>query len=114
MSSRYHGKNKKTTDLTTHKELLERRATTKINHFETPKLNHPTPEQREQMTQSAHVWKEGDRFFKLAHHHYGDSKYWWVIACWNLRPTEAHVKIGEVLRIPGPLGQVMSILKRKI
>ena len=111
MSSRYNGRRKKVTNEKMYKELLDSRGLKRIEHHITPKLNHPTIEQREDMAQKIHIWREGDRFYKLAHEHYGDSRYWWVIAWWNLRPTEAHVKIGEGLRIPEPLNAVMSILK---
>lgn len=111
MSSRYNGRKKKTTNQERYKDLLEARGRKRITHFTTPKLSHPTIEQREKYTKSVHIWKEGDRFYKLAHEHYGDPRYWWVIAWWNLRPTESHVEIGEGVRIPGPLNVVTSILR---
>jgi len=112
MSSRYHGRKKKITDQKRYKELLDKRGVRKIKHFATPKMNHPTAQQREEFTKHVHIWKDGDRFYKLAHKHYGDARYWWVIAWWNLRPTESHVEIGEGIRIPGPLQVAMSILKK--
>ncbi len=111
MSSRYNGRKKKVTNQESYQEALEKRGVPRIRHFSTPRLNHPTSQQREEMTKSVHIWKEGDRFYKLAHEHYGEARYWWVIAWWNLRPTEAHVELGEGIRIPGPLSTVMNILK---
>tara|TARA_B100000214_G_C23663162_1_gene488414 strand:+ start:30 stop:374 length:345 start_codon:yes stop_codon:yes gene_type:complete len=112
--SRYYGRKKKTTKDKMYKELLDARGVSKIKHYATPKLNHPTTKQREGMTKHVHIWKEGDRFYKLAHEHYGDSRYWYIIAHWNLRPTESHVNIGDGIRIPGPLSVVLSILNKRV
>ena len=112
--SRYYGRKKKTTKEKMYKDTLDARGVKKINHYATPKLNHPTDEQREKMTKHVHIWKEGDRFYKLAHNHYGDSRYWWVIAWWNLRPTKSHVELGEGVRIPGPLNVVLGILNKGV
>ena len=57
-----------------------------------------------------HIWKEGDRFFKLAHQYYGDSTMWWVIAWFNRTPTEAHVSLGDTIYIPRPLDLVLDYL----
>tara|TARA_B100000941_G_C28201218_1_gene396937 strand:+ start:281 stop:628 length:348 start_codon:yes stop_codon:yes gene_type:complete len=114
MSSRYYKRRQKVTRGKEYNDILEPRDRSRIKHYTTPKINHPTSKQREQMTQHVHIWKEGDRFYKLAYEHYGDSRYWWVIAHWNLRPTEAHVSIGEGLRIPGPIGVVLSILNKGV
>ncbi len=47
-----------------------------------------------------HTWSMGDRFYKLAHQYYGEYKFWWVIALFNNKPTEAHCSYGDVLLIP--------------
>ncbi len=111
MSNRYNGRRQKTTDKSTHKDLVDNRDVGQIRHFTTPRLAHPTVQERESLTETVHVWSTGDRFYKLAHKYYGDSRYWWIIAWWNLRPTEGHLTLGEGVRIPGPLPQVISILK---
>tara|TARA_R100000152_G_C6664583_1_gene102581 strand:- start:287 stop:634 length:348 start_codon:yes stop_codon:yes gene_type:complete len=112
MSSRYYGRKTKTTNQEMYQDLLDDRGVKKVDHYATPQLNHPTKKQREDFTKHIHVWKVGDRFYKLAHRYYGDSKYWWVIAHWNLRPTDSHVTFGEGIRIPGPLNVVVGILKQ--
>ena len=113
MSSRYHGRRTRETSEKIYEKLLEDRDVKKIKHHTTPQLSHPTPEERRDMTERVHVWKQGDRYYKLAHQYYGDSRYWWVIAWWNLRPTEGHLNLGDGIRIPGPLERVMSILKHR-
>ena len=54
-----------------------------------------------------HVWKTGDRYYKLAQKFYGVSELWWIIALYNQKPTEAHVKVGEVVFVPYPLDSVL-------
>ncbi len=56
-----------------------------------------------------HRWTVGDKFYKLAFDHYGDQKYWWVIAWFNHTPTEAHVDLGDLLYVPHPLEDILSI-----
>mgnify|MGYP003344114216 CR=1 FL=1 len=36
---------------------------------------------------------------KLADEYYGDSRDWWIIAKYNLKPTEAHIQIGDIIEI---------------
>lgn len=94
----------------TYEELRERRGLRKINHFKTPKLRHLHPAQMRKLNRITHVWKIGDRYYKLAHKHYGDSKYWWVIAWYNKRPTESHVQLGDLVFVPQPLEDVLRYL----
>ena len=96
-----------------YKKMLDDRGVKHIKHFVTPRLSHPTVEERAALTEKVHVWAVGDRYYKLAHKYYGDSRYWWIIAWWNLRPTEGHLELGDGIRIPGPIDRVMSILKHR-
>ena len=43
----------------------------------------------------------------------GDPTLWWIIAWYNLKPTESHFKIGDLVYIPLPLDRVLSVLKRE-
>lgn len=113
MSSRYEGRRTKTTSEKVHKKMLEDRGVRHIKHYTTPRLSHPTVEERARMTEKVHVWTVGDKYYKLAHQYYGDSRYWWVIAWWNLKPTEGHLNLGDGVRIPGPLNRVISLLKHR-
>ena len=111
MSSRYHGRKTKETSDKIYKSLLDERDLKHIRHHTTPKLAHPTDEERENMTTTVHVWAVGDRFYKLAHKYYGDSRYWWVIAWWNSYPTEASVRKGTKLLIPVNITDALRILE---
>ena len=81
-----------------------------IEQFRTAKLNHPTARQIGNLTLVAHMWGVGDRYWKLAFKHYGSEDLWWVVAWFNQRPTEAHVRAGDVIQIPLPLDKVLGYL----
>jgi nucleoid-associated protein YgaU len=80
-----------------------------IDQYMTPKLAHATPSQIKKMNVINHSWTHGDKYYKLAHKYYDDSALWWVIAWFNKKPTESHVKIGEVIYIPTPINEVLKI-----
>ena len=87
-----------------------RRGKKNIIHYETPILIHPTISERMSITTATHIWKYGDRLYKLADQYYGDSTYWWVIAWYNGVSTEAQVANGKVLYIPLNLEDALNIL----
>ena len=59
---------------------------------------------------ASHIWALGDSYYNLAYQHYGDAKYWWIIAWFNKKPTESHVGLGDIIRIPKPVGEVLSTM----
>lgn len=87
-----------------------RRKNKRLIHFETPIITNPTVEQRSSLQTTAHVWKYGDRFYKLADTYYNDARFWWVIAWYNSTPTEASLAIGSVIYIPLNLSNTLAIL----
>ncbi len=56
------------------------------------------------------MWRLGDRYWKLASENYGNAKYWWVIAWFNKKPTEQHVKLGETVLVPLFLDEVLTVI----
>ncbi len=79
-----------------------------FRYYETPFFHEPTDEDLDDIEELAHTWGLGDRYYKLAHKYYGDPELWWIIARYNGKPTEAHVKIGDVVTIPVPLWKIRS------
>ena len=79
-----------------------------ISKKETLNLDYPTFNEVLAYRFELHVWSLGDHYYKLAERYYGDPNYWWVIAWFNKKPTEGHVKAGDIIRIPTPLGQVLT------
>jgi nucleoid-associated protein YgaU len=112
MSSRYNNSRPFTNQEELYEEFFEDRDINYVRQYRTGRLRHPTVAERASLQRVNHIWKLGDRLSKLAHQYYGDSRLWWVIAWYNGRPTEAHFKIGTLIRIPLPLNRVLSILKR--
>ena len=81
-----------------------------IRQFLTTMMAHITPDQMFDINAISHVWSLGDRYYKLADRYYGDPTLWWVIAWFNLAPTESHVSIGDMVLIPLPLEDVLDKL----
>ena len=79
-----------------------------IKHYTTPVLKHADADDMAGIDEISHAWSLGDKFYKLAHEHYGSSQYWWVIAWWNQRPLETSFIPGDVVEIPEPLNKVLE------
>ena len=81
-----------------------------ILQYRTAEFSYPTEEDEEELSFVSHVWTVGDKYYKLADKYYGDSRLWWVIASYNKKPTESHLKPGDVLDIPFPLERILEFL----
>ena len=79
-----------------------------ITHYTTPRLIQVSHRAMRDIFVDTHLWQMGDRFSKLAYIYYGSPTYWWVIAWFNERPTEHHMRPGDVLKIPLPLETVLE------
>jgi hypothetical protein len=111
MPSRYSKTHTVRNDTEFYDFLRKKRGNLKnINHLETPILRHPTVSQRASLSTVGHIWSYGDRYYKLAHKYYGDSQYWWILAWYNSRPTEADIKTGDYIDIPLNLEKVLMVL----
>ena len=89
-------------------EFFEDRGVNFIEQYKTPTLNYPTADEISNLDLVDHLWTYGDRYYKLAHKYYGDSKFWWVIGWFNRKPTECHVQKGQVIVIPLPLEKILA------
>ncbi len=96
-----------------YEQFLEERDAKYFRQYATPNFHYPTVEEMGEIKRVKHIWKRGDRFFKLAFEHYGDSSLWWVIAWFNKTPTESHVPIGSVLLVPKPIQKVLKYLRNE-
>ena len=111
MANRLDSREQVTNAEETYREILEERGVKRIIQYASPNLTHPTAEQVARLVQIPHVWSHGDRFYKLAHEHYGHAEWWWVIAWFNQTPTESHVEIGQVVQIPKPLDRALRYMR---
>lgn len=82
-----------------------------IEQYDTQILRNPTISDRARLKTTNHVWGYGDRYYKLAEQYYNAVEYWWVIAWFNARPTEADVSPGDVIQIPIDLQETLQVLR---
>jgi hypothetical protein len=111
-SNRYDGRNKL---LNSHpmykKKFMDRRGAPRMRHYTTPSFTYPTSEDIADLQLLPHIWRTGDRFYKLSYTYYDTPELGWVIAMFNQRPTEAHMNLGDVIYIPTPLDRVMTMME---
>jgi len=91
--------------------LLERRDRKRLSHHTTPILIGPTSRQRKTLATTRRVWAVGDTLMKMSKQHYGDVRYWYIIAWYNFKPTDAHFQLGDVVFVPTDLSKILSILR---
>ena len=92
-------------------DIAEERDVSHFRQWETANFRYPTKQEMREIRTINHLWTVGDKYYKLAHKHYGDSSLWWVIAWFNKRPTESHVTVGTVIAIPMPIQKVLKYLR---
>ena len=111
MSNRYSSKTPFINRNPYYKFLLEKRGIKAVRQYPTPVVYNPTAVERISIRTTTHIWKYGDRYYKLAYDFYGDSRLWWIIAWYNGYPTEAQVAPGDVLYIPTSIEDAYKILR---
>ena len=90
-----------------YKKMLKDRGLNRFRHYSKMKLNSMSPSDMKDITIADHIYKTGDSLSKLSHKYYGDVRYWWIIAWFNKKPTESHVRLGDIIHIPMPLATVL-------
>jgi nucleoid-associated protein YgaU len=111
MGRRYDNRKLFTNKNVRYEKVLDDRGVKSIVHYNTARMFYPSQRDLTQLTKIRHVWTTGDRYYKLAHQYYGSTQYWWVIAQFNQKPTEADVTVGEVIFIPTPLEAILRAYK---
>ena len=108
MGTRYEARDTIINSFDNYRNVLKNRNVKFIEQYTTPRLRMPTFQEETTLTIVEHIWKMGDRFYKLAHKHYGEADLWWVIAWFNLTPTESHLQLGQTIQIPYPLERILD------
>jgi nucleoid-associated protein YgaU len=108
MVSRYDNVEEFANNNQIYKTILKDRGVKQIVQYGTRNLKFPTGEQITELNILSHTWKYGDRYYRLAHEHYGDPNLWWVIAFFNQKPTESNFAFGDLVFIPHPLERVLN------
>jgi nucleoid-associated protein YgaU len=88
--------------------IFEDRGVNYMIQFNTPHEAALSMEQIGSLKKIKRIWNIGDRLYKMAAEYYDDPTYWWIIAHFNQKPTEAHFTVGEPMYIPMPLARVLE------
>ncbi len=89
-------------------ETFNKKGVNFINQYDTAEMSYPSQEDLVHLKYDTRIWKTGDRLYKIAFETYGDSRYWWIIAQFNKKPTDHHFKIGDTFYVPLNLEDVLS------
>lgn len=108
--SRYKNRKIITNNFNSYREILEKRGTKKIFHFDTPNFSFDDSVEQYPFDFIKHIWKDGDRLYKLSNRYYNSTKFWWVIGFVNQKPSDSDYQIGDLVLIPDPLEQVLSFI----
>ena len=108
--NRYSRRTKAINDVYQDDELFENRGVQSIEQHVTPKFKNPTQEELNRIDFEFHYWTTGERFFKLAQRYYNDHRYWYIIARFNNKASEAQVEEGEQIKIPTNLHIAVEVL----
>jgi nucleoid-associated protein YgaU len=91
-------------------DVLQRKNKRFIQQWSTSALKELTPMERSSIVNTRHTWKTGDRYYKLAAKYYNRPELWWVIAYYNAKPTEGHLRLGDTILIPTPIELLLKYM----
>ena len=109
--SRYIRRIIATNDDEQYKEIFDKRGVREVEQYRTPSFDPIEQEVLDSVEINRYVWKFGDLFWKVSARYYGTPKYWWVIAAFNRKPTESHVELGEIIKIPVNIAEALQVVK---
>lgn len=82
-----------------------------LYQYDVPRFSYPTDTERAGLDNRLGVWGATDNLYNVANQHYGSPEYWWVIAWYNKKSSEAEFKIGDQYFVPLPLEDVLSFIE---
>jgi len=91
-----------------YQEIIYNRNIKKVVQYTSPSFPELTVDRRQSVVYDSHIWKRGDRLYKLAAQYYGDATLWYLIAWFNQTPTESHINIGDTIMVPVESERVMT------
>ena len=109
--SRYTDRLKAINNKEQYDKLFEKRGVKQIVQYRSPSAVYVTDEQISSVECHNVTWYLGLSFERLAADFYGDSTQWWVIAGFNRIPTESHVELGQVIKVPKSLADALQVLR---
>ena len=87
--------------------FFKRRGIEKTFQYESPVLSYPTNDYISDLNNISEVWKATDKLYNISNDYYGSPNYWWVIAWYNKKASEAEFKTGDLYYVPLPLDKVL-------
>ena len=105
--SRYDNGDIAYNDLLLYKETLEKRGVKRIKQYRVQTLKNRNTKGVDYFN---YIWKDGDQFWKLSNRFYNDPQYWYIIAKFNNTPTDAHVSVGDQIKIPIDLAIALQVV----
>jgi len=108
MTSRYTNTKMFINNLPIYDNVLEERGVKSITQYQTTQFKHLTSAQKASLVEKEYSWQVGDRLEKISSREYNDPRYWWIIARYNNKPTDAHFERGDIVKIPKPLNLVLT------
>jgi len=91
-----------------YENIFEDRGARFIHQYGTQTFRALTQAEYNSLVVEETFWQPGDRLEKIASRVYGNATYWWVLARFNQKPTDAHWRTGDVVRVPYPLQLITS------
>mgnify|MGYP001256007819 FL=1 len=95
------------------KELFYDRDVKQIIQYDTAEINYPTLEEINTLSSTQLVWGATDKLYNIAQAYYQSPQYWWVIAWYNRKPTEAHFNVGDIYYVPQPLNKALDLYRKR-
>ena len=89
-----------------YENVLEERGVKQIAQYRTSTYTALTTAQKKSISEKQIMWQAGERLDKISSREYGDARYWWIIARYNNKPTDAHFEGGDTVLVPHPLGLI--------
>jgi len=102
MGSRFTGRSRFRNAVPMYYNIFEERGVTGVTQYATRIMRKLNKADRAHLSIAEKQWSIGDRLYKLAAEYYGSPQYWWVIARFNNKPTDAHFNLGDMVYIPLP------------
>jgi len=92
------------------KNLFQNRGVNRIVQYDTAQFSYPDIDDIAKLDVVTLRWNSASRLYNISNEYYGSPEYWWVIALYNQKPTEADFEIGDIFYVPRPLEDVLGML----
>ena len=90
-----------------YRSILNRKKIRALRQYATLPIKELVANTENQIQVISHIWTTGDKYYKLANQFYGRPGLWWIIALYNKKPTEGHLRRGDIVEIPTPIELVL-------